>query len=64
MLVVAAECQDIPSAEIMLATLEAHGIQAMIVEKHSPIYIKDVDVPVQVQVSRKDLKTAKSLLAK
>lgn len=64
MFVVAAECQDIPSAEAIVATLEAGGIQAMIVEKHSPIYIKGSDAPVQVQVCRKDLNTAKHLLAK
>ena len=64
MLVVAAECQDIPSAEAIVATLEAGGIQAMIVEKHSPIYIKGSDAPAQVQVCRKDLNTAKHLLAK
>lgn len=64
MLVVAAECHDIPSAEAIVATLEAGGIQAMIVEKHSPIYIKGSDAPAQVQVCRKDLNTAKHLLAK
>lgn len=64
MLVVAAECSDISDAEALSATLEANCIKAMIVEKHSPIYIKGGDAPVQIQVSRKDLDAAKSHIAK
>lgn len=64
MLVVAAECSDMSSAETLSTTLEANGIKTIIVEKHSPIYIKCSDAPVQIQVSRKDLDAAKSHIAK
>ena len=63
-LVVVAECSDMPSATQIAAKLEAKGIRLMIVERDSPIYIKGGDAPVQVQVSSKDLKAAKDIIAK
>lgn len=62
-LVVAAECQDIESAEALSAKLEGCGIKAMIVEKGSPIYINGGEAPVQLQVCRKDLEMAKEHIA-
>ncbi len=55
-LVVAAECKDMQTAEYFCNKLESNGINAMIVEKDSPIYIKGNGSPVQVQVCRKDLR--------
>ena len=63
-LVVVAECSDMPSATQIAAKLEAKGIRLMIVERDSPIYIKGGDAPIQVQVSSKDLKAAKDIIAK
>ena len=53
-LVVAAECEDMHTAEDICRKLESNGVRAMIVEKESPIYIKGNGSPVQVQVCRKD----------
>lgn len=53
-LVVAAECEDMHTAEDICRKLESNGIKAMIVEKDSPLYIKGNGSPVQVQVCRKD----------
>ena len=55
-LVVAAECKDMQTAEYFCNKLESNGINAMIVEKDSPVYIKGNGSPVQVQVCRKDLR--------
>ena len=55
-LVVAAECEDMQTAEGICNKLESNGIKAMIVEKDSPVYIKGNGFPVQVQVCRKDLR--------
>lgn len=63
-LVVVAECSDMASAEAICNTLEANDIKAMIVEKGSPVYIKDSDAAVQIQVCRKDQQAAKSHIAK
>lgn len=63
-LVVVAECSDMASAETICNTLEANDIKAMIVEKGSPVYIKDSDAAVQIQVCRKDQQAARSLIAK
>ena len=54
-LVVAAECEDMQTAEGIFNKLENNGIKAMIVEKNSPVYIKGNGSPVQIQVCRKDL---------
>ena len=54
-LVVAAECEDMQTAEDICNKLENNGIKAMIVEKDSPVYIKGNGSPVQIQVCRKDL---------
>lgn len=62
--VVAMVCSDMSSAEAVSATLEAHGIKNMIVEKGSPIYIKEGNAPVQIQVCKKELETAKNIIAK
>ena len=53
-LVVAAECEDMQTAEDICNKLESNGIKAMIVEKDSPVYIKGNGSPVQIQVCRKD----------
>ena len=53
-LIVAAECEDMQTAEDICRKLESNGVRAMIVEKDSPVYIKGNCSPVQVQVCRKD----------
>ena len=61
-LVVAAECENMQTAEDICNKLESNGIKAMIVEKDSPIYIKGNDSPVQIQVCRKDLEEANAII--
>ena len=61
-LVVAAECEDMQTAEDICNKLESNGIKAKIVEKDSPIYIKGNDSPVQIQVCRKDLEKSKEII--
>lgn len=61
-LVVAAECKDMQTAEDLCNKLESNGINAMIVEKDSPVYIKGNDSPVQIQVCRKDLVEANAII--
>ena len=61
-LVVAAECEDMQTAEGICNKLESNGIKAMIVDKDSPVYIKGNDSPVQIQVCRKDLEKSKEIL--
>ena len=61
-LVVAAECEDMQTAEEVCNKLESKGIKAMIVEKDSPVYIKGNDSPVQIQVCRKDLEKSKEII--
>lgn len=61
-LVVVAECSDMASAEKIYNMMEANDIKTMIVEKDSPIYINGSDAAYQIQVCRKDMNTAKSLL--
>ena len=53
-LVVAAECEDMQTAEDQCNKLESKGIKAMIVDKDSPVYIKGNDSPIQIQVCRRD----------
>lgn len=53
-LIVAAECEDMQTAEDICRKLESNGVRAMIAEKDSPVYIKGNGSPVQVQVCRKD----------
>ena len=53
-LVVAAECEDMQTAEDICNKLESNGIKAMIVDKDSPVYIKGNGSPVQIQVCRRD----------
>ena len=60
-LVVAAECEDMQTAEEVCNKLESKGINAMIVEKDSPVYIKGNGSPVQIQVCRKDLEKSKEI---
>ena len=60
-LVVAAECEDIQTAEEVCNKFENNGIKAMIVEKDSPVYIKGNGSPVQIQVCRKDLEKSKEI---
>ena len=57
-LVVAAECEDMQTAEDLCNKLESNGIKAMIVEKDSPVYIKGNCSLVQIQVCRKDMAEA------
>ena len=61
-LVVAAECEDMQTAEGICNKLESNGIKAMIVEKDSPVYIKGNGSPVQIQVCRKDLEKSKEII--
>ena len=61
-LVVAAECEDMQTAEDLCNKLESNDIKAMIVEKDSPVYIKGNDSPVQIQVCRKDLEKSKGII--
>ena len=61
-LVVAAECEDMQTAEGICNKLESNGIKAMIVDKDSPVYIKGNDSPVQIQVCRKDLEEANAII--
>ena len=61
-LVVAAECEDMQTADEVCNKLESNGIKAMIVEKDSPVYIKGNDSPVQVQVCRKDMVEANAII--
>ena len=61
-LVVAAECEDVQTAEDLCNKLESNGIKAMIVEKDSPVYIKGNGSPVQIQVCRKDLEKSKEII--
>jgi len=61
-LVVAAECEDMQTAEDICKKLESNGVKAMIVEKDSPVYIKGNGSPVQVQVCRKDQENARQLI--
>ena len=61
-LVIAAECEDMQTAEDLCNKLESNGIKAMIVDKDSPVYIKGNDSPVQIQVCRKDLEEANAIL--
>ena len=61
-LVVAAECEDMQTAEGICNKLESNGIKAMIVDKDSPVYIKGNDSPVQIQVCRKDLEKSKEII--
>ena len=60
-LVVAAECEDMQTAEDLCNKLESNDIKAMIVEKDSPVYIKGNGSPVQIQVCRKDLEKSKEI---
>ena len=61
-LVVAAECEDMKTAEDLCNKLESNGIKAMIVEKDSPVYIKGNGSPAQIQVCRKDLEEANAII--
>ena len=61
-LVVAAECEDMQTAEDICNKLESNGVKAMIVEKDSPVYIKGNGSPVQIQVCRKDLEKSKEII--
>ena len=61
-LVVAAECEDMQTAEEVCNKLESKGIKAMIVEKDSPVYIKGNGSPVQIQVCRKDLEKSTDII--
>ena len=61
-LVIAAECEDMQTAEGICNKLESNGIKAMIVDKDSPVYIKGNDSPVQIQVCRKDLEEANAII--
>lgn len=61
-LVVAAECEDMQTAEGLCSKLESNSIKAMIVEKDSPVYIKGNGSPVQIQVCRKDQENARQLI--
>ena len=61
-LVVAAECEDMQTAEDICSRLENSGIKAMVIEKDSPVYIKGNSSHVQIQVCRKDLLKAEEVI--
>ena len=62
-LVVAAECQDKTDAERICTMLEKKGINAMIVEKGSPMYINsESGAPIQIQVLGKYMQSAKEVI--
>ena len=61
-LVIAAECEDMQTAEDFCNKLESNGIKAMIVDKDSPVYIKGNGSPVQIQVCSKDLEKSKEII--
>ena len=61
-LVVAAECEDMQTAEDLCNKLESKDIKAMIVEKDRPVYIKGNGSPIQIQVCRKDLEKSKEII--
>ena len=61
-LVVAAECEDMQTAEDLCNKLESNGIKAMIVEKDSPVYIKGNGSPIQIQVCRKNQVEANAII--
>lgn len=61
-LVVAAECEDMQTAEDICSRLESNGIKAMVIEKDSPVYIKGNSSHVQIQVCRKDLLKAEEVI--
>jgi hypothetical protein len=49
-------------AQSVCDMLEKEGINTMVVERESPIYIKGSDSAFQVQVCYKDLKRAKQII--
>lgn len=61
-LVVAAECEDMQTAEDICSRLENNAIKAMVIEKDSPVYIKGNSSHVQIQVCRKDLLKAEEVI--
>ena len=61
-LVVAAECEDMQTAEDICNKFESNGVKAMIVEQDSPVYIKGNGSPVQIHVCRKDLGKSKEII--
>ena len=61
-LFVAAEGEEMQTAEGLCNKLESNGIKAMIVDKDSPVYIKGNGSPVQIQVCRKDLEEANAII--
>ena len=63
-LVVAAECDTMANAESICVMLKNNEIEAITVDKESPIYNKaDKNISqAQVQVCNKDLKKAKELI--
>ena len=61
-LVIAAECEDMKTAEDICNKFESNGIKAMIVEKDSPVYIKGNGSPVQIQVCRKNQVEANAII--
>ena len=61
-LVIAAECEDMQTAEDLCNKLESNGIKAMIVEKDSPVYIKGNGSPIQIQVCRKNQVEANAII--
>ena len=61
-LIVAAECEEMQTAEDLCNKLESNGIKAMIVEKDSPVYIKGNGSPVQIQVCRKNQVEANAII--
>ena len=61
-LVFAAGYDTMEEAQSVCDMLEKEGINTMVVERESPIYIKGSDSAFQVQVCYKDLKRAKQII--
>lgn len=62
-LVVAVGYQNKDEAETICTLLKEKGIKTMLVEKGSVMYINgNVDTPLQIQVMRKDLESAKKII--
>ena len=62
-LIVATTCQELSEAEKFCTMLEKKGIESMIVDKESPMYVRNVDnSPFQIQVMVNELDKAKEVI--
>ena len=62
-LIVATTCQELSEAEKSCTMLEKKGIESMIVDKESPMYVRNVDnSPFQIQGLGNELNKAKEVI--